>query len=159
MNNNQTLTDAAELLKTFGDQMVPMIGFCQPKLLELDNEKCTIVLPLSTHTKNHLGSMYFGALHVGADCAAGMMAMRSINEAGANISLVFKDSQAQFFKRPDGDVHFTCLDGADSAAIVRQALENGERQECSMKVVATVPAKYKGEVVAEFSLTLSLKRQ
>jgi len=158
MNNEQSLNEAKQLLEQFGKDFVPMIGFCQAELVQIDEKCCEIVLPLTSHTKNHLGSMYFGALHVGADCAAGMMAMRSIQRSGYNISLVFKNSQANFFKRPDGDVHFLCTGGLESAHLVEKAQSSDERQECALKVEATVPAKYGNEVVAQFQLTLSLKK-
>lgn len=158
MNPEQSIAEASQLLEEFGKNMVPMIGFCSPQVLNMDERNCTIVLPLNTQTKNHLGSMYFGALHVGADCAAGLLAMREIYRLGAKVSLVFKDSNAQFFKRPDGDVHFSCNGGLASAQLVNLALKTGEREECVLQVLATVPSKNTDAIVAEFNLTLSLKR-
>ena len=46
-------------------------------------------MPLRRRTKNHLGSMYFGVLAVGADITGGFLAMEPIQESGRNITLNF----------------------------------------------------------------------
>lgn len=146
-------------LRAFGFLKVPLIFFTSPSVETLTPEKCVVKIPLSRRTKNHLNSLYFGVLAVGADCAGGLIAMKLIQEEGDQVSLVFKDFQAQFLKRADGDTHFTCEDGDAIRALVKKALESGERENMPVRVVATVPTKYGQEPVAEFTLTLSLKRK
>ena len=46
-----------------------MIFYAAPRIIQLDEDGCAVKIPLGFRTKNHLGSMYFGALCVGADCA------------------------------------------------------------------------------------------
>ena len=45
------------------------------------------------------------------------------------------------------------------AALVARAIASGEREELPVRIVATVPEKLGSEPVAEFVLTLSLKRR
>ena len=146
-------------LRLFGLAKVPMIFFCSPRVVELSSQRCEIVIPLSRRTKNHLRSMYFGALCVGADCAGGMIGMKIIEEEKVPVNLVFKDFKAEFLKRPEGDVHFSCENGVEIVAAVKRAMETGERQNVSVPVVATVPTKLGSEPVATFVLTLSLKKK
>ncbi len=146
-------------LRAFGLLKVPMILFTSPSVLELSSERCEIRIPLNRRTRNHLKSLYFGALAVGADCAGGIIAMKLIREAKADVSLLFKDFHAEFLKRAEGDVHFTCSDGPAIAEGVRKALASGERENCPVRVVATVPSKLGDEPVAKFTLTLSLKKK
>lgn len=146
-------------LRLFGLAKVPMIFFCSPRVAELSNQRCEIVIPLTLRTKNHLRSMYFGALCVGADCAGGMIAMKIIEEDKLPVSLVFKDFKAEFLKRPEGDVHFSCENGPEIEVAVRRAIETGERQNVSVPVIATVPSESASEPVAKFMLTLSLKKK
>lgn len=147
------------MLRTFGFFKVPLIFFCNPSVVELNDQRCVVKIPLNRRTRNHLNSMYFGTLCVGADCAGGLMAMRLIDAKKAKVSLVFKDVKAEFLKRPEGDVHFTCEDGPAIQALVDRAVATGERENLSVTVVATVPSKMGSEPVSRFELTLSLKRR
>jgi acyl-coenzyme A thioesterase PaaI-like protein len=138
---------------------IPLLFFLRPSVVEVSERSTAIRIPLTRRSRNHLGSMYFGALCAGADLAGALTAMRRIDASGRHISLIFKDVKAQFFKRAEGDVLFSCEDGEAVAGLVRRAIESGEREESTVRVVATVPEKLGPEPVAEFLLTLSLKRR
>ena len=146
---------ATQYLKEFGANQVPMIGYCDPEVVELTASRCEIRIPLQDKTKNHLNSMYFGALAVGADVAGGLMAMQMIQASGQPIDLVFKDFKANFLRRPDADVHFNCEDGELVQAMIAKAMQSGERVNETVTVTATAD----GEPVAEMQLTLSLKKR
>jgi acyl-coenzyme A thioesterase PaaI-like protein len=146
------------LLRAFGVK-IPLLLFATPSVVELTDDRCEIKIPLNRRTKNHLGSMYFGALSIGADCAGGMIAFRMIEKSGVGVSLIFKDFQAEFLKRAEGDVHFSCENGKEISELVERTIETGERQNLSVQVTATVPSKVGIEPVARFVLTLSLKRK
>jgi acyl-coenzyme A thioesterase PaaI-like protein len=148
------------LLRVFGFLKIPMLFYISPSVVELTDEKCVIKVPLTRRSKNHLGSMYFGALSAGADAAGGLIAMRLIQAEGeGNVSLIFKDFHAEFLKRAEGDVLFTCTQGAEIQALVRRVLASGDRKNLPVHLVATVPSKLGDEPVAKFTLTLSLKRK
>lgn len=143
-------------LRYFGFRKIPMLFFCRPSLVECDDKRVTLSIALNKRTRNHLGSMYFGALTVGADCAAGLIAMNRIKSSGENVSLIFKSLSANFLKRAESDVHFTCTQGTEITALVMQAIDTNTRVEMPVKVIATVPS-ISNECVAEFVLVLSLK--
>ena len=144
-------------LRSWSFLKVPMIWACQPWVLELDERRCVVRFPLRRFTRNHLGSMYFGALSVGADVAGGLIAMRQIQAQGDRVSLVFKDFKAEFLKRPEADVHFTCVQGEQILERVRMATGSGERENLPVEITATCPSISGDEPVARFVLTLSLK--
>ena len=146
-------------LRSFGFLKIPLLYACRPSVLELNEERAVVRIRLNRTTRNHLRSMYFGTLAIGADCAGGIIAAKMIDDARANVSLVFKDFTAEFLKRPEGDVHFTCTEGRAIADLVRKTLETGERQNLPVHVLATVPSKLGDEPVARFTLTLSLKKR
>jgi acyl-coenzyme A thioesterase PaaI-like protein len=147
------------LLRTFGLLKIPVLFFISPSVVEMTDERCVVKVPLNRRTRNHLKSMYFGVLAAGADCAGGLVAMRMIQEEGNRVSLIFKDFHAEFLKRAEGDVLFTCEDGLAVKELVRKATETGERENMPVHIVATVPSKLGDEPVAKFTLTLSLKRK
>ena len=132
--------------------------YVRPTVMTISPERIVVRLPLRRRNKNHWGSMYFGALSVGADCAVGMLVMQLTEQHSEQISLIFKDCHATFHKRAVGDVDFCCAQGNEIAALIAQAAISGTRVEMPVTVTATVPAQGT-EPVATFVLTLSLKRQ
>jgi len=148
--------NTTKMILKFGILKVPLIWLCRPKVVEHTDERLEIRIALRRRTKNHLGSMYFGALAVGADVTGGFLAMDPIVESGRNIHLIFKDFKADFLRRPEGDVHFSCNDGLAIRELVKKAIESGERHNYKMNIEAAVPS-LSDEVVARFELTLSIK--
>lgn len=146
-------------LRFFAYTKIPMLAYLRPKVIHLDESRCVIRLPLNNRSRNHLGSMYFGALCAGADLAGGLAAMRLIHKTAPKVAFVFKDFDAQFLKRAEGAVYFTCDDGVSMLDLVTRADTSGERVEGAVDVVATVPDKLGEEPVAKFRLTISLKKR
>lgn len=145
-------------LQAFGLTKVPMLFFCMPRVVALDDAQCAIRIPLNRRTRNHVGSMYFAALCAGADCAAGLLAYRwAESQEGVSAPLVFKEVHGEFMKRAEGDVVFTCNDGALVAEQLGKALRDGTRVNIPVEIVATCPEKSGDEPVARFRLTLSAK--
>jgi acyl-coenzyme A thioesterase PaaI-like protein len=147
-------------MRLFGWLKIPLLASVHPSVVELTDTRCIVRIPLRRWTKNHLGSMYFGALAIGADCAGGLLAMDQIKRSGQPVSLVFKTFQATFLKRPESDVYFICEEGAAIRDQVRRTLESEDRITEPMRVQATVKLPDGSfEPVAEFTLELSLKRK
>lgn len=147
-------------MRLFGWLKIPLLASVRPSVIELSETRCVIKVPLRRWSKNHLGSMYFGALAIGADCAGGLLAMDQIKRSGGKVNLVFKAFQAQFLKRPESDVYFLCEEGQAIRDQVRRALESEERITEPMHIQATVKRPDGTfEAVAEFVLELSLKRR
>lgn len=144
-------------LRWFGLTQIPVLFYFGVSVTEISKERMVVRIPLRRRTKNHLGSMYFGALCAGADCAAGAFAMHLIKQQSKHVSLVFKDFRAEFLKRAEGDVDFSCAQGKEIAELVAQAVASDERVDRQLDVVATVPS-LSAEPVARFKLTISLRR-
>lgn len=136
---------------------VPLIGHLKPQLISIDDERVVVKLPLTRRSKNHLNSMYFGALAVGADLAGGLHGFYFARKNKLNASLVFKSFQAQFLSRPETDVYFICDQGAQVNAMLSQSLEQGARINQMLPIDAYTHYPHQPEKVASFSLELSLK--
>ncbi|MAQ63853.1 MAG: DUF4442 domain-containing protein [Actinobacteria bacterium] len=134
---------------------VPMILWCFPRLNTMDNDGVSVTIPLNFLTKNHLGSMYFGALMVGVDLACGLLAFHLIEQSESRLSLIFKDVHAQFLQRAEGSVRFECLEGALIQDMIQNAISSQER--VSMPVPVKGILVKTNECVAEFTITLSIK--
>ncbi len=146
-------------LRAWAFTKIRLISYVRPRVVDLTGERCEIVVPLSRRTRNHLRSMYFGALCTGADAAAALAALRASRKAGGRVAVIFKDMQAEFVKRAEADVHFACEQGREISELIEKADVSGERQNLPVRVLATVPKLFGSEPVARFTLTLSVKRR
>ena len=149
-------TKANYYLTLFSITKIPLLWFCRPKIVHISNKSIEIKIPLKRRTKNHLKSMYFGALSVGADITGGFLAMMCIQKSDRKIALIFKDFKADFLKRAEGDVHFVCNEGDEISKLVHKTIKSGQRENMIVHIDAIVPL-ISDDVVAKFELTLSLK--
>ena len=151
------ITKANFYLKFFSFTKIPLIWFCKPKIININSNDIEIKINLNSKTKNHLGTMYFGALSVGADITGGFLAMLCIKESKQKVDLIFKDYKADFMKRAEGDVHFICKQGDEISTLVNKTIQSGKRENMLLFINAYVPT-ISDDIVAKFELTLSLKK-
>ncbi len=136
---------------------IPLIYWLRPRVLELSDTRSVILVPLSHRSRNHLKSMYFAALCMGADLAPGLMTLSKLRQQTVKCTFLFKDFQADFLKRCEGDACFTCDEGQAISDAIASAISTGERQNVSLNVNATVPSVSADEIIARFKLTISIK--
>lgn len=144
-------------LKLFAWRYIPLIGFCSPRIVWMDSKTLEVTMPHGWRTKNHLGSIYFGALAIGADLAGAFLVFSKAKARGVNANFAFKDVQGQFLKRPEAKVHFTSHDGDIIDSMIDESLASGERINKPVSVVVTCPSLHGDEAMASFTLTLSVK--
>ena len=138
---------------------IPVLLFIGPRVLELDDEGAAVGVPLGWRTRNHVGSMYVGVMAAAADLASGMNAFSLIRSRYRQVVPVFKYASMEFLKRADGDTVFRTQDGRRIAEAMAETERTGGRVTLPVQVVATVPEKYGDEVVARFTMGLSLKKR
>ena len=143
----------------FGRFKVPLIGSAKPKLINLTDEDIIVKIKLRRKTKNHLNSMYFGAIAIGADIAGGLHGFYHIHKAHVKASILFKSFEAKFLSRPESDVYFVCTEGL----LVKQVIESSIKQNKRINQPLTIDAYTMYEdndqkaKVAELKLELSIK--
>lgn len=141
------------VMRAFGLTKVPLLFMASPRVLHIDDNKIEVLIPFRKIVKNHVGSMYFGALAIGADTAVGLLAMDKISSSGKKATLLFKDFHADFLKRAEGDTVFVCEEGEKIDQVLEEVFSTGERVNAPIACKAYV----EGEEVATFTLTLSIK--
>lgn len=133
---------------------IPMIHFVRPKLLTCSPELIQIKIPFRRRTKNHLNSMYFGALNIGADLAAGLFVYYHGQRYNKQVTLAFKSAKSQFLKRPESDVVFSCLEGP----LIVNKIEEAINEDIRINFVLPVSAKNSmNEEVALFDMEVSIR--
>ena len=157
MNFSQLNWKETLKLTAFGLQKIPLIAFTLPRVIRMDEVETRIQIPLNWRTRNHLGSMYFGALSIGADLAGGLAAWRAIERSGKKIDLVFGSCHSTFHRRAESAVDFVCDQGIEISQFVQEVSQQAERQTRPVSIKALSVESQ--ECVAEFELALSLKRR
>lgn len=147
------------LFKMFALAKIPMIFYCGAKILEINEQKAVVKIPLNYKTRNHLKSMYFGTLAVGADITGGIIAFQLIQQKKLKISLVFKDMSGEFLKRVEKDAYFVCEDGLKINDLISKTIESGNREEEKVNINVYTDYLKTPELVSKFTLTLSIKRK
>ncbi len=151
------LKKAKRMLWLFGFFKIPLIGFVKPKLLELTDKRMVVKIRLRRKTKNHLGSMYFGSLAIGADLAGAFQSFYIADKMNAKLSIVFKNFEANFLRRPESDVYFISDEGLIIKQMVEETIKTKERVTKDIKISAITGYPDNPEVVSEFVLGLSVK--
>jgi len=153
-----TTLKATARLQGFGLWKIPLLFSVRPKVKELSETRAVVEIPLTRFTRNHLGSMYFGSLAIGADCVVGLFATHLMGKRHRDVQLSFKSFQAEFLKRPEGDVYFICEEGKQIEKFVKEILASGHRGNLPVNAYAVVKDD-PDTIIAKFTLTLSLKRK
>lgn len=154
MPKTLSLSAMRRKLWLMGVVKIPMIAYVRPRLQTIDSELALVKIKLRRRTKNHLKSMYFGALSVGADVAAGLHAFYFAEQAGERVSFAFKSMRAEFIMRATTDVYFLSKDGPLVEKTFQEAVKTGERQNRTVIVEAR---NTNDEKVAIFEMEISVK--
>ena len=145
------------ILKYIGFFKIPLVNFVGLKMVKRDEKECTLSMPLNRKTKNHVNSVYFACMTAGADLTAGFPVILEILRIKKNIVPIFKDMSAEFYKRAEGEIHFTSVQNKEIKDLIQKALSTGERHNIPVVVMARVPTVFGDEPIAKFTLNLSLK--
>lgn len=143
----------------YGLLKIPLVLFVSPRVVEATDTRFVLKIPLNYRTKNHLNSMYFGALGIGAELSIAAAAVVAITESKQKIDFVFKDYSAQYLKRADGHVHFICDEIAAVKSLIEESKTNPARIERKLKGYAVVPKVSPTDPVMTYELTLSVRNR
>tara|TARA_R110001592_G_scaffold343413_1_gene634058 strand:+ start:1521 stop:1991 length:471 start_codon:yes stop_codon:yes gene_type:complete len=154
MDNTALIKKIKWQLYLLGKFKIPMIGYTGLKLIEITDATTKVKIKLKRRTKNHLNSMYFGALAIGADVAGGLHAFYFANKYEKTVSFAFKGMECEFIKRAESDCIFISNDGKKVEDAIKKSIETGERinETTNVNVLNS-----ENEVVAIFKLIVSVK--
>lgn len=155
-NSTKTVTikQMSWLLYLLAHVKIPVMGYLRPKLLVMNDEMVQVRIKLRRRSKNHLNSMYFGALAVGADVAGGIHAFYFAKKHDKKVSFAFKSMHATFLKRAETDVLFVCEEGAKIEEIILESLKTQTRINHNVTVRAL---NMQQEEVSVFTMEISVK--
>ena len=153
----ENIKDTA-MIQWFGLTQIPLIFIVNPKVVISNDNELVVKIPLNFINKNHLGSMYFGTLAIGAEITAGATVLKEINKNRQHkISIVFQDFNASFYKRAESDVYFYCNQVKELKELIQKTINTKQRESLPVRIIARTPDKTDNETIASFQLTVSVK--
>lgn len=145
-------------IRTLSLFKVPLLGLCRPQVIECSETRAIVELPHEFLTKNHLGSMYFGALAMGAELSIALKLLARMRDEKLPISFIFKDFKCEFHKRAEENVRFITQEAHLVSALIDRALSSGQRENGTFQGKA-YGVKNPDEPLMSYSLTISVKRR
>jgi hypothetical protein len=134
---------------------VPLLGLLRPRIVELTNRRAEVQLPYEFLTKNHVGSMYFGALAMGAELSIALRLLDRMHREKAPIQFIFKDFSADFLKRAESAVSFVTEEVGEIDQLIETCLQSSKRENGSFRGFAQNSG---GEKLMNYQLTISIKK-
>lgn len=140
--------------KLFMLKDLPLALISGVRVRELSDKHAKVSIPFKYWTKNPFRSMYFAAQSMAAELSTAALALNSIYDSGAKVSMLVFDMKAHFSKKARNRITFTCNDGERIVAAVQKCIETGQ----GVTVDAlTVGLDEEGDEVARFNFVWTFK--
>lgn len=143
-------------IRTLSLIKVPLLGICRPRVLEMTPEVARVKLTYEFLTKNHVGSMYFGALAMGAELSIALRLLHRMQKEKVPVSFIFKDFQCEFLKRAESDVQFVTEQVKAIDELIDRAAASSDRQNGTFEGYAI--SETTKEKLMSYRMTISMKR-
>jgi hypothetical protein len=147
-------------IQFFSLAKIPLLGFTRPQVIQLDDQLSVVKIPLGFVTRNHVGSMYFGALAMGAELSVALHMVDQIFMKSLKSQFIFKDFKAQFHQRAEKDIYFVCDEMAELKALSLKAAQTTERVEGTFRGYAVDDlgqVRSPQKKIMSYELTISLR--
>jgi hypothetical protein len=132
---------------------LPAAYFSSLKVVQANEEGCTVSVPFKWFTTNPFRSTYFACLAMAAEMSTGILAMAHVFKRKPSVSMLIVNMESTYYKKATGITSFSCSDGLLVKEAVRQAIETRQPQTIKVKSEG-----YDGnELIAEFWFTWSFK--
>ena len=126
------------------------------RVRSIDPRRCETTIPYRWRTTNPFRSMYFAAQSMAAELSTGALALLAVKLAPRPVAMLIVGLEAEFSKKADRRVTFTCEEGGKILAAVRETTATGEPVTVR---AATVGRMDDGTEVSRFHFTWSFKRR
>jgi acyl-coenzyme A thioesterase PaaI-like protein len=133
---------------------LPSAVFWKFRIRDLNAEKCVVTIPYIWRTQNPFNSIYFAALAGAAELSTGALCQLAISGLG-KYSMLVVDFRAEYFKKANQKITFTCEQGKELFSLV-ESLQPNDSGKLTMISSGKNP---QDEEVARFYVTWSFKRK
>ncbi len=141
--------------RLFFGKNLPMGLIAGIKLIKLDKQISTAIVPYKWRNKNPFASMYFAVQSMAAELSTAAPAMLATKGVDYKVVLIITDMKAEFVKKAKTKLSFTCEAFPEYDRAVQSLSNDGD----SVSVTArTTGTDINQEVVSVFQFTWTFKR-
>jgi hypothetical protein len=134
---------------------LPAAWFMGVRLGHSDGKICTATLPYQWKSQNPFKSIYFAAQCAAGELSTGILCMAHL-QGDTPVSMLVTHQEAEFYKKASERMTFTCRQGEEVAAVIKQALLSGEGQTIKMESIGTLPD---GTIASKIWITWSFRKK
>jgi Domain of unknown function (DUF4442) len=150
-----SLVTSSRKFSLFLLQKLPGAWFMGISMVQLDAQKGQTRLPYRWRSQNPFQSTYFAAQMAAAEMSTGILVMYHLQE-NPPISMLVTHAEANFLKKANDTLVFTCEQGDEIGACVERICQKPEGEELHLKSVGRLP---NGDIAGEFVFVWSLRRK
>lgn len=143
-------------LRAYFAAKLPLALFAGLRVRELTPGRCAVDVPYGWRSTNPFRSTYFAAQSMAAELSTGALVMLAVQSSRDPVSMLVASMSASFEKKASQTLTFTCENGADAFAAVRETLRTGEGVTVPMRAVGRLPD---GTVAATFDFVWTMKKK
>lgn len=140
--------------KLFMLAKLPSAFFCGVRVVDADENSCSVKVPYKWFSQNPFKSTYFACLSMAAEMTTGLLGLMHIHKRQPAVSMLVVKIEGNFMKKATGITIFTCEDGAAIKRTIEDAIFSNEGKIITSK---SYGRNAEGEIVAEFAVTWSFK--
>ncbi len=140
--------------KLFMLSKLPSAFFSGVRVVDADENKCSVKVPYKWFSQNPFKSSYFACLSMAAEMSTGLLCLMHLHKRQPAVSMLVVKIEGNFMKKATGITVFTCEDGLAIKKTIEDAVFSNEGKIITSRSYGRNAA---GEVVAEFAITWSFK--
>lgn len=104
---------------------LPAAWFMGIRVHSCDGRRAVVGLPYGWRSQNPFRSTYFAAQCAAAEMSTGLLALVALH-GKPPVSMLVTNIEAEFIKKANERLLFTCDQGSEIEATIREAIESGE---------------------------------
>src|SRR5687767_2331244 len=81
------------------------------RIIECNDEVCSVSVPYKWLTQNPFRSTYFACLSMAAEMSTGALAMANVYKRKPSVSMLITNVESNYYKKAIGKTIFTCNEG------------------------------------------------
>lgn len=134
---------------------LPAAWFMGIRVQSCTGEKAVVRLPYGWRAQNPFRSTYFAAQCAAGELSTGLLALATLQDQPP-VSMLVINIEAEFYKKADSTLLFTCEDGKALESAIRQAIESDEARTFRAQSTGRLPD---GSEAAKVWITWSFKKK
>ena len=156
-SNSKELSTLTWMIRLFCLFRIPLLAFCWPKIEKIEDQIAEVSVPVNFFTRNHVRSMYFGALAMGAELSTAIRLLQRMKNEKLPLGFIFKDAKFEFLKRAESRVYFHIDQVQLVDELIKKAMATDNRVDQTISGWA-YSRSHPNEILMKYSVTLSIKK-